>query len=137
MEAKKLSKLRNPTAPIPVPPPPIDQGVINEQLKQARAKVEQAFKAFHQVLNNKKLERNKSDVEKEQERKISDELFRTAQELDRLNPGEGVMVVGSIGLRELLKTRDRMNEVEYTALLTRKELNELKQQLGCKEESTT
>lgn len=112
------------TQPAPNP------AAIKNALEAARTKLMETFNAFHKVLFNKKLAKNKSEQEKTEERQIADGLFRAAGELDQVNGGEGTMVVGTIGIRELLKMRDRLNEIEYTTLLTRKELNELKEALG-------
>ena len=134
IKPNKQSKLKNVNAPPDKPTPPVDTAALQERLTSARKGVEEAFKAFHQLLLNKKLDRNKSEPDKDQERKVADALFKAVQELDRVNPGEGTVILGSIGIREVLKMRDRMNDVEYLATVTHKELNELKQQLGVEAE---
>jgi len=132
MEPKKQMKLKNkekPDAPKNITPPP-SPSAVKSSLEAARSKVVAAFQVFHKMLTNKKLDRNKSPQEKKEESSVAQSLFNAAGELDQLNAGEGVMLTASIGLRELIKLRDRLNEVEYTSLLTRKELNELRESLG-------
>jgi hypothetical protein len=134
-EPKKQMKAVN-KEPLPskTEMPASNPAVLKSVLEAARVKVTDAFKAFHAILSNKKLDKNKSPQERDNEGKIAQDLFNAAGELDQINAGEGVMIIGSVSIRELLKMRDRMNEIEYTALLTRKELNALKEALGEKKE---
>lgn len=134
MEPKKQMKLKNKDIPVEkVELPQQNIAALEEKLSLARNNVQTAFQNFHKILLNKKLESNKSDLEKDNERKIADILFNSAVELNKINLDEGTLVAASIGLRELLKMRDRMNEIEYTALVTKKELNELQKELGVKQ----
>jgi len=135
MEPKKQMKLQN-KDPLPIkkeiPESQKNPGLIEKKIKECRDKVQCAFLEFHKILFDKKLDQNKSNLEKDKERKIADSLFNSAVELDQINSGEGTMIVGSIALRELLKMRDRINEVEYKLLLTRKDLLDLQKDLGIK-----
>lgn len=126
MEPKKQVKMKNKDEIVKKEQPKqINTATIKDGLEAARLAVQAAFVEFHKLLFNKRLDKNKSTPEKEAERSVADKLFKTAQDLDKINPGEGVLIAASIALRELLTVRDRLNEIEYLALLNKKELKEL------------
>lgn len=52
-----------------------------------------------------------------------DKLYRAALKLDNLNVGEGVMSLAIISVREMLKMRDRQNELEYKLLTQMKNMS--------------
>lgn len=119
----------------PVPtlsaPPPLPTPVsLEERIKRARSGFEQAFKNFHELLGDKVLPENKSEAGVKLERHIVDEVVKSCIGLDRINIGEGVMALAVVALREHLKVRDRVNELEYKLELSIRELNKLKRELG-------
>ena len=107
----------------PPPPAPID---IEQKYKTAKAKLEESFAAFHKVLSDKVLEDNKSQSMKNHEHFIITELTKAAVALDQLNVGEGVTAMAVIAIREHLKVRDRVNELEYELELLKRELKQSK-----------
>jgi len=110
--------------------PPVTPENMAQRLKKARTTLEAAFKDFHLLLNDKLLDVNKSDAKKTQEKHIVDELVKACVILESANIGEGVMALAVIALREHLKVRDRVNELEYDLEMTKKTLNLLKKDLG-------
>jgi hypothetical protein len=132
MEPRKQMKARNKEPELTSPPPPPAPNPIDVRIaiESARTKLTEAFKLFHSLLFNKKLDVNKSKIEKDQESQITQELFGSAAQLDQINVGEGTAALNSLAVRELLKLRDRLNEVEYKAAKTSNELKELKEALG-------
>jgi hypothetical protein len=117
----------------PSPAPSVAQtnpAQVQVQLEIARKAVETAYIAYHNMLQSKVLNSNKSPQDKQQEQAISAGLFKSGQDLDQVNAGEGTVILTASALQELVVMRNRLNEIEYTALLTRKELNDLKTSLG-------
>jgi hypothetical protein len=94
-----------------------------------------AFKEFHQLLNNKVLDKNKTPAVKNVEKQAVDTLIKTATSLDNINVGEGILALSSIAVRELLKARDRINELEYELCLMRRDFLKLQKELGVDNES--
>jgi hypothetical protein len=124
----KAMKDKNPATeeePKQTPPTQAQISSLQGSLEDARKAVEEAFIDFHKMLQNKRLDKNKSDVERDSERKVADALFKATTGLDQINPGEGVMIAASIALRELLKMRDRLNDIEYLSMLTRQDLGKI------------
>lgn len=99
----KLSQA--PTAPSPT--------TVEERLRSARQNFEMRFKEFHEALGNKHLDINKSQAEHKQEKFIIDGIVKACVGLEQLNVGEGVLALSAVALREHLKVRDRVNELEY------------------------
>ena len=99
---------------------------VEEQVRKCRHQLEVAFKDFHQLLGDKVLDANKTLSVKKTEEHAINSLYKAAVAMDNANYGEGVMSLAIIAIREMLKMRDRVNELEYTLFLTRKELKESK-----------
>ena len=114
------------SAPPPLPTP----ATIEERLRKTRMNFEQSFKSFHELLGNKVLSTNKTKAENKQEKYIVDQVVKSCVSLDRINIGEGVMALSVVALREHLKIRDRVNELEYELELVKREVKNLKKELG-------
>jgi len=95
------------------PPKPASPVSVEERLRQARQRFEEKFKVYHELLKDKKVEINKSPGDIQQEKFIMDELVKACVNLDQFNVGEGVLALASVALREHIKMRDRINELEY------------------------
>lgn len=108
---------------------------LKDKLDAARAKTLSAFDSMHEVFLNKKLDTNKIDSERENEQILATNLIQSLQLLEQVSPGEGLSVLSGIFIRELLGFRNRLNEVEYKSLLTKKDLIDLKRALGSDNES--
>ena len=107
--------------------PPVTPENMAQKLKRARTTLESAFKDFHLLLNDKLLDTNKSNAKKTQEKHIVDELVKACVVLEGANVGEGVMALAVIALREHLKVRDRVNELEYDLEMTKRALKKLEE----------
>lgn len=114
------------SSPRPVP----SQLSIEERLKVARTNFEKAFKEFHELLRNKVLKDNKSIAAKKQEKYVVDQVVKACVNLDNLNVGEGVMALSVVALREHLQIRDKCNSLEYELELAKREIRNLKKELG-------
>jgi len=111
------------------PPPPAPFNVQQDHLTKKRD-LELAFKGFHQLVQDKVLNINKSTAVKKTELQTIDQLVRSAQALDNINVGEGILALASIAIREQLIIRDRVNELEYELCKALRDINQLKQKLG-------
>lgn len=103
---------------------------IEERIKQARQNLEKCFKEYHRLLNDKVLDSNKSEAQKNVEKKIVDDLHRACLALESLNVGEGLLSMAVIAIREHLKIRDRVNELEYELFKTKRDIAALMKELG-------
>lgn len=109
-------------------------GDIEQKYARAKQELDQAFKDFHSILKDKVLEQNKSVAKKNTEKDVVDKLYKAAVNVENLNSGEGVMSLCIIVIRELLKDRDRTNELEYQICSLRKDLAKIKNDLGIKDD---
>ena len=121
---------KKPAPTLSAPPPLPTPATLEEKLRRTRADFEQSFKNFHELLGNKVLKINKTTASNKQEKHIVDQVVRACVNLDRLNIGEGVMALSVVALREHLKVRDRVNELEYELELMKREIKNLKKELG-------
>jgi hypothetical protein len=110
---------------------PVD---VEQKYLRAKQNLEVAFKDFHRILNEKVLEANKTDAERNVEKDVVDKLYKAAVALDNINVGEGMMSLSIIVIREMLKVRDRVNNLEYKLLSklrdVTKDLEHIKAELG-------
>ena len=104
--------------------------VQNEYAKRKKVMGE-AFIEFHKAFTSKVLDRNKSAAVKKTETAISEKLIQTAVDLEKLNAGEGLIALAAVSLKEQMKLRDRINELEYELL---KALQTIKEVTGKKDE---
>jgi len=110
-----------------IPPAPFS---VQQDLLHKKQELEQAFKAFHELVSKKVLDKNKSPAMKNTEKQIVDRLVRAAVGLEQVNMGEGILSLASIAIREQLIVRDRVNELEYELCLMKKDLDLIKNKLG-------
>lgn len=110
--------------PVKLSNPPTPES-IEVRLARARKKVEEGFKAFHKILKNKTLERNKSTAQKNTEKSCVDELVKSCVELSSISNMEGVVSILVIALKECLIMKDIVNENEYSVAVIRKQVLEL------------
>lgn len=109
---------------------PLTDTKTQQEYLRKKEELSRSFKEFHQLLSNKVLDKNKTPAVKNTEKQITDSLVKSAAALDNINVGEGVLALSSIAIRELLKARDRVNELEYELCLLRRDFLKLQKELG-------
>jgi hypothetical protein len=118
----------------PMQQPPLAPFNVQQNLDKTKRELEQAFKDFHELVQNKVLDSNKSTAVKNTELQTIDKLVRAAQALDNINVGDGILALASIAIREQLMVRDRVNELEFQFLSILRDLQsdiaQLQQKLG-------
>ena len=118
------------------PPPAQAPKTVEDKVKKARTNLETSVRDFIKLLDDKTLDKNKGPAHKNTEKQVADNLFKSVVGLERENSGEGIMAMGLTTLRTNLKIRDRVNELEFLLLSTIKELRNIEQQLGIKNDKT-
>lgn len=103
---------------------------LEQKAVQSRRKLEEAFKAFHELVQNKVLDKNKTTAIKNTEKKIVDDLLHSVVALEQANQGQGFLSLLTISIREHLALRDRINELEYELCVTQRDLKKLQKELG-------
>ena len=96
-----------------VPQTPPD---VQGEYQKRKTDMERSFVEFHKTFTSKVLDGNKSAAVKNTETATVEHLLSSCKALEQLNEGEGLMALAAISLREQLKLRDRVNELEYELL---------------------
>lgn len=103
---------------------------VEEKYKKLKNELEAKFKEFHELLQDKILDSNKTPAKKKVESKVVSDLASTCSALEKMNITEGMFSLATIAVRELLTMRDRMNELEYELYSTKKDLLNTRKSLG-------
>lgn len=114
--------------------PPQNPNVVANKITQARQELEKAVKDFLLLLDNKVLEKNKSEAQKNLENQVAKKLYNNAILLEQENVGEGVLAMSLTTLRTSMKMRDRINEIEYSILKVARDLKVVEEKLGIKKD---
>ena len=122
--------MTNKPTTLSAPPALPSPTTVEERMRRARTEFEEGFKDFHTLLGDKLLRANKSEAVMKQEKHVVDRVVKSCVNLDRLNVGEGVMAMAVVALREHLKVRDRVNELEYELMLAKREIRNIQKELG-------
>ena len=104
------------------PQTPID---VQGEYQKCKAEMEKAFVEYHKMFSSKVLDQNKSAAVKKTEVAVVERLLATCKALEQYDAGEGLMALATISLREELKLRDRINELEYELLKAVRDMNKL------------
>lgn len=117
-----------------MPAPPLNPNVVASKVDKARTNLQKAVKDFLLLLDDKLLDRNKSEAKKNVENLTAKTLYDAAVALEQENVGEGVMAMALTTLRTSLKMRDRINEIEYNILKVARDLKVVEEKLGIKKD---
>lgn len=135
-EQKRAQQLKSAQAkqvatktPQPQVQPPNPQVVANKVMS-ARDKLEKVVKDYLLLLDDKVLEKNKSEARKKQEHFTVGELVKVAEAMDQENMGEGVFAMAITTLRTSLKMRDRINDLEFLIYSALRDIKNVEKKLG-------
>lgn len=108
---------------------------VQQKYLALKKEFELAFKEFHKkVLSDKVLDKNKSPAAKNTEKFIVDRLIKSAVALDNANYGEGLLALCTVMMRELITTRDRVNELDYEICINKRDIKLIKKSLDIKDD---
>ena len=106
-----------------VQPPTEEAARVLSELNEAKVKLVDAMKNFNRLLNDRTLPENKSMQDKENEQKTVNALATAALGIETLSPGEGLLGMCVLAIRQSLSLRDAGNTLAY-------ELHQVKQELA-------
>ena len=98
---------------------------LEQRAVRSRKKLEECFKEFHELVQSKVLDKNKTTAMKNTERKVVDDLLHSVVAMEQANQGQGFLSLLTISIREHLALRDRINELEYELYVTKRDLKNL------------
>lgn len=111
-------------------PPPTEEAarVIIENNRAKDALIE-AIKGVNRLMNYKVLPENRSVKENDEERAAVTALVNAAIAMETLSPGEGLLGMATLAVRQGLSLRDAGNRLAYELAQTRREVKALCEQL--------
>lgn len=112
-------------------PPPTEEAVqVVIENNRAKEKLIETIKSVNRLMNRQVLPENRSVRENDEERATVTELVKAAIDMERLSPGEGLLGMATLAIRQGLSLRDAGNRLAYELEQTRRELKALREQLA-------
>lgn len=116
-----------PNERVPIKPIPPDKiGLVND-LQKVKADLEKSVAAFMVMLQNKKLDKNKSFKEIDQENRLFAKLVESAKAAEEKITNQGSFGLSITALRVAMFINNKMNEMMY-------EIDKIKEHLVDKNE---
>jgi len=113
-ERPQITQDVKPDVPIETLPPPTDEAIrFTMQLNEAKQVLIDAMQVFNKLLKNRKLAENRSIKENEEEQSVVNQLAISALGVENLNPGEGLLGICILAIRQALVLRDAGNVLAY------------------------
>ena len=113
-ERPQITQDVKPDMPIEALPPPTDEAIrFTTQLNEAKQVLIDAMQVFNKLLKNRKLAENRSIKENEEEQSVVNQLAISALGVENLNPGEGLLGICILAIRQALVLRDAGNALAY------------------------
>ncbi len=112
-----------PDIPVENLPPPTDEAIrFVTQLNEAKQGLIDAMQEFNKLLKNRKLAENRSIKENEEEQSAVNQLALAAVAVEGLNPGEGLLGICILAVRQALVLRDAGNTLAYETYQLREKI---------------
>jgi hypothetical protein len=111
-----------------IPPPSEEAAKIVIDNNRAKDKLIEAIKGVNRLMNRQVLSENRSVKENDEERAAVTELVNAAIAMEMLSPGEGLLGMATLAIRQGLSLRDAGNRLAYELDQTRRELRVLREQ---------
>jgi hypothetical protein len=122
-----IKNVQPPTEPIP--PPSEESAKVVIEFTRTKNNLMEAIKGVNRLMNRQILPENKSVKENDEERAVIIELVNAAIAMEMLSPGEGLLGMATLAVRQGLSLRDAGNRLAYELGQTHKELNILREKL--------
>ena len=95
-------------------PPPTDEAInIASQLSAANQELMDVMKAFNKLLGDQTLPENKSLKDKQMEQSVVNRLATAAISVENLSPGQGLLGLSILAIRQALSLRNAGNLLAY------------------------
>jgi len=114
---------------VDAPPPSEEATRIVIESNRAKERLIESIKGINRLMNRSVLPENRSVKENDEERALVAELVNAAVAMEWLSPGEGLLGMATLAVRQGLSLRDAGNRLAYELEQTRRELGVLRNQL--------
>lgn len=122
-----IKNVQSPTEPIP--PPSEESAKVVIEFAKTKNSLMEAIKGVNRLMNRQILPENKSVKENDEERVALTELVNAAIAMEMLSPGEGLLGMATLAVRQGLSLRDAGNRLAYELGQVRQELNTLREKM--------
>ena len=109
---------------------PSNNRYLNSKKAEAQSAVENAFNDFKKLISDKTHPDNQTPGYQKNVVSILNRLLVAADDLDAVNPGEGIFGLIVLSLRSLLKIKDENVKLEVELRELKRELNKVKKNQG-------
>jgi len=116
-----------PSEPLPSPTP--EAMAVAAKSKRAGERLRETMAAVNRLMNIRVLASNRSVKEQEEERRVVKELAQAAVGVEALVPGEGILGMATLAVRQGLALRDAGNELAYQVHLLEEKVARLSAKL--------
>jgi hypothetical protein len=119
-----------PDIPMENLPSPTDEAIrFMTQLSEAKQVLIDAMQEFNKLLKNRKLVENRSVKENENEQDVVNQLAVAAIGVEGLNPGEGLLGICILAVRQALVLRDAGNTLAYETFQLKERITTLERRI--------
>jgi hypothetical protein len=112
-----------------LPPPTEEAARIVIEGNRAKETLIEAIRNVNRLMNRQVLPENRSVKENDEERAVVAALVEAAIGMEALNPGEGLLGMVTLAVRQGLSLRDAGNRLAHELERVRRELAELRERL--------
>jgi len=127
VRAQVVKDVQQPTSDIS--PPTEEAAKIVLENNRAKEVLIEAIKGVNRLMNRRILPENRSVRENDEEKVAITDLVNAAIVMEGLSPGEGLLGMATLAVRQGLSLRDAGNHLAYELELARRELAELRKRL--------
>jgi hypothetical protein len=114
-----------------LPPPTEEAARLVSEANAARTELMEAMRRINrEVMSSSVLPENRSVEQEQSEKDAVHALCNAAIALERLNPGEGLLGMATLAVRQGILLRDAGNRLAYGMKLMERELNGLRRELA-------
>jgi len=118
-------------APIGEMPPPSKDAVdVASKNNKSQLRLLEAMKSVNRLMSVRVLAENRSTRDIDNEKLIIQELVQAVMEVEEFSPGEGILGMATLAIRQGLSLRDAGNRLAYELHRTREELKTLRRHVG-------
>ena len=110
-----------------ISPPSEEAAKIVIEHNRAKDKLIESIKGVNRLMNRQVLPENRSVKENDEERAAITELVISAIAMEELSPGEGLLGMATLAVRQGLSLRDAGNRLAYELEQLRRELKVLRE----------
>ena len=128
--AKVVRNVHSPESPENPEPPTEEAARLISQINRAKQRLVDSMRGFSKLLSDPKLLENRSEREKQEESSIINELISSAQSVESLEPGEGLMSLCVFATRLSLLLRNAGNGLSHKNYLLERRIEQLEDKLG-------